>query len=175
MSWFIVDCESDGPYPPDFSMVCFGVVKVTANLVHTPRFYSGLIKPISTTFDPEALAISGFTREQHEAGEDPKEAMLKLEEFLSKNSSGRPVFVSDNPAYDFQWINFYTHKFTGKNPFGWSGRRIGDIYCGLEKNVFAQWKYLRETKHTHNPVDDAMGNAEALLKMSSRGIKIPLK
>src|SRR5262249_32096450 len=32
------------------------------------------------------------------------------------------VFVSDNPAYDFQWINFYFWRYFGMNPFGHSGR-----------------------------------------------------
>jgi hypothetical protein len=33
-------------------------------------------------------------------------------------------------------------------------------------------KRLRKTKHTHHPVDDAKGNAEALLKMMKQGLKI---
>ena len=41
------------------------------------------------------------------------------------------VFVSDNPAYDFQWINFYFWRYFGENPFGHSGRRIADFYAGL--------------------------------------------
>lgn len=175
MSWFIVDCETDGPIVPDYSLVCFGVVKLSEPIQTTPRFHSGLIQPVSEKWIPEALAVSGYTREEHLKGADPKEVMEKLDEFLSKHSTGRPVFVSDNPAFDFAPINYYFHHYLGKNPFGWSGRRIGDLYCGLEKNSFAPWKHLRETKHTHNPVDDAMGNAEALFKMSKRGLKIPLK
>jgi hypothetical protein len=46
-------------------------------------------------------------------------------------ADGRPVFVSDNPAFDFQWINHgFWHALRG-NPFGHSGRRIGDYYAGL--------------------------------------------
>jgi hypothetical protein len=30
------------------------------------------------------------------------------------------------------------------------------------------FKHLRVTKHTHNPVDDARGNAEALLYMINK-------
>lgn len=80
------------------------------------------------------------------------------------------VFVSDNPAYDWQWINFYFWKYFGKNPFGHSARRIGDYYAGLQGN-FGQtqnWKKLRKTKHDHNPVNDAFGNAEALIQLLSR-------
>lgn len=37
------------------------------------------------------------------------------------------------------------------------------------------FKHLRKTRHTHNPVDDAMGNAEALLHMKeAMGLEIRL-
>lgn len=84
--------------------------------------------------------------------------------WLSEVSKGRPIFVSDNPAYDWQWINFYFWRYTGGNPFGHSARRIGDFAAGLSGNFYAgqEWKSLRVTPHDHNPVNDAMGNAEAL-------------
>ena len=75
------------------------------------------------------------------------------------------VFVSDNPAYDWQFINHYFHKFLGHNPFGHSARRIGDFYAGLMHNWRApgrDWKKYRRTNHDHHPVHDAQGNAEAL-------------
>lgn len=81
----------------------------------------------------------------------------------------RPVFMSDNPAYDWQFINYYFHLFTKKNPFGWSARRIGDFYAGL-RNDFEDtqlWKRLRITAHDHNPVHDALGNAEAFRRMTA--------
>jgi len=45
----------------------------------------------------------------------------------------------------------------------------------MMKDSRASWKHLRKTKHTHNPVDDAMGNAEALLEMQKMGLKIDFK
>jgi hypothetical protein len=77
------------------------------------------------------------------------------------------VFVSDNPAYDFQWINFYFWRYFGENPFGHSGRRIADFYAGLVGDLRStqKWKRLRRTKHDHHPVHDALGNAEALIRL----------
>ena len=77
------------------------------------------------------------------------------------------VFVSDNPAYDFQWINFYFWRYFGENPFGHSGRRIADFYAGLMGDFRStqKWKRLRRTKHDHHPVHDALGNAEALIRI----------
>ena len=79
----------------------------------------------------------------------------------------QPVFVSDNVAYDWQWINFYFWKYQGANPFGHSARRIGDFYAGLvgDFRASSKWKKLRITKHDHNPVHDALGNAEAFRRI----------
>ena len=172
MSLIVVDVESDGAIPHKYSMVCFGAVVVEPSLEKT--FY-GQIKPISDEWQPEALAISNFTRAEHLTFDEPREVMLKFKDWIAASSNGKPVFISDNLAFDWQWINYYFHYFTGGNPFGYSGRRIGDIYSGLVKDYFAasKWKEFRRTAHTHNPVDDAKGNAEALLKIREMGIKFP--
>jgi hypothetical protein len=173
MSYFVVDVESDGEYPPDYSIVCFGVVRVDKDLQTT--FY-GEVKPISKLYKPDALAISGFNRKAHETFGDPFEVMPEFAQWLIEHSQGKPTFISDNLAFDWQWINYYLHKYAGSNPFGHSGRRIGDLYCGLMKNggVNGEWKRkYRITRHTHNPVDDAKGNAEALLTFRDKlGLKI---
>lgn len=74
---------------------------------------------------------------------------------------------SDNPAFDFQWINDGFWRHLGRNPFGHSARRISDFYAGLCGNVAKtqEWKALRITPHDHNPVHDAMGNAEGLARI----------
>lgn len=172
MSYYSVDVESDGQIPHKYSMVCFGAVKITPELDKT--FY-GQTKPISELWIPNALAISGFNREEHLNFDDPYIVMKNFSEFIEETTVGRPIFISDNNGYDFAWINYYFHTFIGSNPFGWSSRRIGDLYCGMVNDCHAKWKHLRKTKHTHNPVDDAMGNAEAVLKMKELGLKITLK
>jgi hypothetical protein len=65
--------------------------------------------------------------------------------------------------------------FLGANPFGFSSTDLGSLYKGLVKDAFVNFKHLRKTKHTHHPVDDARGNAEALLEMKEKmGLKIGL-
>jgi hypothetical protein len=171
MTYVIVDVESDGPVPPEFSMVCFGAVIFDEILNQT--FY-GQTRPISERFSPEALAVSGFSRQQHLTFDEPKTVMESFAEWLGKHSLGRPIFVSDNPAFDWQFINYYFHRFFGHNPFGFSARRIGDLYAGLVRDASkaSEWKKYRITTHTHNPVDDAKGNAEALRKFKELGLKI---
>ena len=170
MSYIIVDVEADGPIPSDYSMVCFGAVLLDDALDKT--FY-GRTRPISDRFVPEALAVSGFSREEHLGFPDPRETLEYFLAWIETHAQGHAVFVSDNVAFDWQFINFYFHHFLGKNPFGFSGRRIGDLYAGLMKDASkaTQWKKYRKTRHTHHPVDDARGNAEALLKFRELGLK----
>lgn len=169
MSYIVVDVESDGPIIGTHSMVCFGAVVVELSLSKT--FY-GQTHPISTKFNSEALAISGFSREEHKEFEHPRTTMEKFKLWLKENSKGRPVLISDNNGYDASWINWYFHRYLGENPFGWSSRRIGDMFCGFYNDPFYKWKKHRKTSHTHHPVDDAKGNAEALLYLQSRGFNI---
>lgn len=173
MSYFVVDIESDGPIPGDYSMICFGAVLVNDSLDKT--FYAQL-KPISEQYVPDALAVSGFSRDETLAFEDPKTAMLNFEAWIKEHSKGRPIFMSDNNGFDWMFICWYFHHFIGRNPFGFSSRRLADLYCGLEKDTFATWKHLRKTQHTHHPVDDAKGNAEVVLHMKNEmGLNISLK
>lgn len=167
----VVDVEADGPIPNMYSMVCFGAVVVEEPITRT--FY-GQTAPISDIWDESALAISGFTREQHDAFPHPSLTMERFKRWLDNLDADKFIFYSDNNGFDWQWINYYFHLYENGNPFGWSSRRIGDLYCGMKGDTRARWKHLRTTKHTHNPVDDARGNAEALLKMKQMGLKIKL-
>ncbi len=115
MSYFIVDVESDGPIPGDYSMISFGAVLVEPSLSQT--FY-GQLKPISDKWVPETLQISGFAREETLAFEEPTAVMNRFANWIAQNSDGRPLFISDNNGFDWQFINWYFHHFTGKNPFG---------------------------------------------------------
>jgi hypothetical protein len=165
----MVDVESDGPIPGDYSMVCFGAVVVEPELKRT--FY-GRLRPISEQYLPDALAVSGFTREECLAFDDPAETMHRFQQWLTTECRGRMILVSDNNGYDYQFINWYFHHFTGRNPFGHSSMNLGSLYKGLVKDTFVNFKHLRQTKHTHHPVNDARGNAEALLQMKDLGLKI---
>ena len=165
MSYIMVDIESDGPIPGDYSMVCFGAVVVDPALDKT--FY-GKIKPISDKWIPEALNVSGFSREDTLGFDEPKSVMEEFAEWIKENSKGRPFFISDNNGFDWQFINWYFHHFTGSNPFGFSSTNLGSLYKGVVKDTFKNFKHLRKTRHTHNPVDDAKGNAEALLAIKEQ-------
>ena len=98
-----VDCEGHGPAPTlnDDKLFEFGAV----------------IYPSRTTF--------------HGVGAT-KETFIKFADWIKQVCvpGWRPLFMSDNPAYDWQFINYYFRLFLGANPFGHSARRISDFYAG---------------------------------------------
>jgi hypothetical protein len=167
MTYVMVDIEADGPIPGDYSMISVGAIVVEPAL---DRVFSGRLRPISDRFVPEALAVSGATREETLTYEEPGPVMERFAAWV--RALKRPIFISDNNGFDWMFVCWYFHHFTGKNPFGHSSQNLGSLYKGLVKDAFASFKHLRRTAHTHDPVDDARGNAEALLQLKDLGLKI---
>jgi hypothetical protein len=172
MAYVMVDIEADGPIPGDYSMVCLGAIIVEPSLSRT--FY-GRLRPISEQWNAGALEVSGFSRDETLTFDDPKAVMTSFAHWLAQHGGKRTVFISDNNGFDWQFVNWYFYHFLGNNPFGFSSQNLGSLYKGLVKDTFLNFKHLRKTAHTHHPVDDARGNAEALLHMKDHlGLKIAL-
>lgn len=167
----MVDIESDGPIPGDYSMICFGAVAVDAQLDKT---CFRKLKPVSDRWIPDALKISGYTRDETLKFDDPSAVMFGFRDWLHSITKEKPVFVSDNNGFDWSFINWYFHHFVGGNPFGHSSMNLGSLYKGLAADTSKNFKGLRKTRHTHNPLDDAIGNAEALLYMKEH-LKLKIK
>lgn len=175
MSLFVVDVESDGPCPGLYSMISFGAVLLDGKQDKT---FLGKVEPLpGAKRNEEAAAISGVSREEHLTYPSCQFTMSAFKTWIVEvNEDSRAIMISDNPAFDWQFINYYFHLFCGGNPFGFSARRIGDIYSGLVKNFKASsdWKSFRKTKHDHNPVNDSLGNAEAIIAFCKQyNVKIP--
>jgi hypothetical protein len=79
--------------------------------------------------------------------------------------------VSDNAGFDWQFVNYYFHRFVGRNPFGFSPLSLTSLYKGFARDMRACFRRLRRTRHTHNALDDARGNAEALLALVEQGLR----
>ncbi len=145
-------------------MISFGAVPVEGNL--SESFY-GQCRPLpEANWVPEALAVSGHSREEVLGFEKAEAVMQRFVAWVDKVAGDRrPMFVADNNGFDWQFFNYYCHRFTHRNPFGYSSTNLNSLYKGLRKNLRTNIRHLRDTKHTHHPVDDARGNAEAFLKV----------
>lgn len=158
MTLIFVDCEAWGGCPATGDLTEFGAVAYPSMrtfhgvLVKTEPDPANPVCPMPKAKCSDAVRYTVFL------------AFLK---WIEENSDGAPVFISDNPAFDWQWINDGFWRSLGFNPMGHSARRIGDFYAGLvgDFSKASKWKKLRITKHDHNPVHDAIGNAEAFRRM----------
>lgn len=159
---YSLDVEADGPCPGLYSMLSFGLVP----LDDPSRAFYAELAPISERFEEGALNACGFTRQQTLEFTPADVVMARFLRWLENEpGAGRRVIWSDNPAFDWQFFNYYCHNFLGHNPFGHSARRIGDFTAGMacDPRETGSWKRLRTEKHTHNALDDARGNAGALV------------
>lgn len=171
MSYVMVDIEADGPIPGDYSMISFGAIVIdkgplavqTGQKLETTFF--GKLHPISDKFVPEALAPSGYTREETLTFSDPLTVMKNFDQWLHDHNQERPMFISDNNGFDWMFMCWYFWHFLNKNPFGHSSTNLGSLYKGAERNMHRNFKHLRITRHSHNPIDDSMGNSEAFLRI----------
>ena len=59
----------------------------------------GKVRPISGIWVPEALAISGFSREEHETFDEPVKVMKEFAEWIKSVSIGQPILISDNNIF----------------------------------------------------------------------------
>ena len=165
-------------------MISFAAWVIEPNL--TRFFDSGNMRPECEKFSEGAYKSIGMTREQHLAApfsieermfgfRDWCEGLIReryaadrqraSEQGRDVNAVKRPrcLMVSDNPGFDFQWMNFELLNKLNEQLLGHSARRIGDVWAGLRQRPYETmgWKKFRVAPHDHTPKNDALGNAQA--------------
>jgi hypothetical protein len=161
-----IDVEASGQAPLHGDMISFAAVVIEEGLDRT--FDSGNMRPECEHYWPTAYEAIGMTREQHLAAPHSiRDRILAFGDWLEGLQDRRLIMVSDNPGFDFQWMNFELMNHLGEQLLGHSARRIGDVWSGLRKRPgeTSGWQRFRVTPHDHKPLNDAMGNAEAWLEM----------
>lgn len=180
--YFSADVETDGPIPGPFSMLSFALVPAgTFDGGHFRRpnasikpFYAQL-RPISDTFEPEALAVNGLNREALKAtGAEPATAMAAATTWIHEHAGdGHPVLVAYPLSFDWSWLYWYFVRFTGASPFKYS--RCFDLKTAVavkfglpisQAGRNALPPTLRSSHaHTHHAVDDAREQAEIFARV----------
>lgn len=166
-----VDVETSGPVPGIYSLLSIGacVVSEPAQSIYLE------LQPDGLQHDPEAVAVTGLdlTKLKNE-GLAPQTAMLKLEQWLNQLCSAdqKVVFVGLNAPFDWSFINYYFHKYSGGNPFGFTALDMKAYYMGV---TGCRWKETKSSQMTarlkpqsapsHNALDDARFQAELFALM----------
>ena len=161
-----VDVETAGPIPGEFSLLSIG-----ACLIFDPDItFSCNIKPINDNADPAALAVAGLSLDElRQNGLEPNEAMTQFGEWISATveKGGKPVFVGFNAPFDWSFINYYFHKFSSDNPFGFTALDIKALYMGATGCTWSDTRSSKIAKHLkprlqgdHDALHDALYQAE---------------
>ncbi len=181
--YFSADVETDGAIPGPFSMLSFALVvagRFDGTRFEPPTSYEKTfyreLRPISTDFEPEALAINGLDREKLiREGADPSDAMTDASRWVdSMSEGGSPVLVAYPLSFDWSWLYWYFVRFSQQgSPFNHS--RCFDIKTAYAVKagvpIVASGRAtlapeLQSThKHTHNALDDAIEQAEIFGKL----------
>ena len=165
----LVDCESTGPTPYRSVLTEFGAVNFETSETFYARLWPFTPHPDNPALPVVADGAAPSIRVEIDGAEvaagTSDDVYALFAGWLHRVCGGlHPSFISDNPAFDFMWIADGFDRAALDNPFGFSARRIGDFAAGLSGNwkKHTGWKKYRKTPHDHNPVNDAMGNAQAL-------------
>ena len=155
--YFSVDVETSGPIPGEFSLLSIGACVVG----QLDQAFSCFLKPISTKADPQALAVTGLSLGQlQQDGLSPAEAMQQFGHWVEQQSIGTlPVFVGLNAPFDWSFVNYYFHRFLGKNPFGFTALDIKALYMGV---TGCRWQDARSSQMVRDLQPKHRGNHDAL-------------
>lgn len=161
-----VDVETSGPVPGEFSLLTIGACAVD----NPERTFSCRLKPIGDGADPEAMAVAGLSMDELRAcGLDPAAAMASLAAWLAELSAGKGklVFVGLNAPFDWSFVNYYFHRFSGENPFGFVALDIKAFYMGATgcrwdetKSSLMAARLRPAGRGTHDALEDAVYQAE---------------
>lgn len=180
--YFSADIETDGPIPGPYSMLTFALVPVATfdgqcflRISQRGRFTAEL-RPISTRFDEEALAVNNIDRSRLlREGKEPSEVMTAATEWVRRVARGmRPVLVAYPVAFDWSWLYWYFVRYSAKgSPFAHSAaydiKTAFAVKAGLPLSQAGRSKmpaFLRKgLNHTHEALDDAVEQGEIFARL----------
>jgi hypothetical protein len=176
--YFSADVETDGPIPGPYSILSFAIVyagSFDGLTFKRPENYDRVfyreLKPISNSFQKEALDVNGLDRERLcVEGMAPKQAMTEAFHWINANAGdAKPVLVAYPLSFDWTWLYWYFIQFCeAGSPFDYS--RCFDIKTAVAVKAGIPISEAGRSRldpslsskreHTHHAVDDAIEQAE---------------
>ncbi len=160
-----VDVETAGPIPGEYSLLTIGACRADDD----SRSFAIELKPINTNADPKALEVTGLSLDiLEDRGVAPEIAMRNFAAWVREEAGdATPVFVGFNAPFDWSFVNYYFHRFTADNPFGFTALDIKALYMGA---TGSSWHDTRSSqiakrlsptlKGDHDALHDAKYQAE---------------
>jgi ribonuclease T len=172
-----VDVETAGPIPGEYSLLSIGACDVDDQ----SQAFSIELKPINSNADPKALEVTGLSLvDLAERGVDPATAMAAFATWATGLAGDRRalVFVGLNAPFDWSFVNYYFHRFTGRNPFGFAALDIKALYMGVTGGSWADTRSSQMAKRLapehhgdHDALNDAKYQAELFRLVRALSVK----
>ncbi|HUQ34121.1 MAG TPA: hypothetical protein VM095_18515 [Pyrinomonadaceae bacterium] len=160
------DVETDGPVPGPHSMLSIGSAAYLADKTLVGTFSANLEMLPGASGHPDTML---WWETQGEAWaacrqnlQSPEQAMRDYVVWL-KGLPGKPVFVGYPVVFDYMFVQWYLHKFTGGSPFSFDAIDVKTYvmavlkkdYRDISKAVMPR-HWFDGLPHTHLALDDAV-------------------
>lgn len=176
------DVETDGPVPALHSMLSLASAAFRADGTLIDTFTANLETLPGASEHPETMLFWRKFPEawaaSRESPRPPAEAMRDYAAWL-RGLPGSPVFVAYPVVFDFMFVQWYLHRFTGSSPFTFVGLDIKSYAMAMLKIDFtevtktampARW-FDPTLPHTHKALDDAIEQGALFCKMLAENLK----
>jgi hypothetical protein len=170
------DVEADGPIPGPHSMLSFASAAFLddGTLLAT---YSANLEPLpGAAGHPDTMtwwASQPAAWEACRTATRPPEVVMPEYAAWVSGLAGRPVFVAYPAGFDFTFVYWYLHRFTGASPFSHSALDMKSFAMAILGSKFrdtakrmmpARW-FAAGRPHTHVALDDALEQGEMFVRM----------
>lgn len=185
-TYLSVDIEADGPIPGMYSMLSIGAaafqlekfqVQGSKGWRQVGMFKRNILPIEGAIQDPDTMQWWGTQPAAWKASTDGAiDATTAMKDFAAwvKGLPGPLVFVGFPVTYDFLFVYWYYVRFTGvKPPWSHSGLDIKTLAfdrmnCefkeSTKRNMPQRW-FRDAPKHTHDALDDAIGQGILLMNI----------
>ena len=178
-----LDIETDGPAPGLNNMLALGAAVFSRDGKPGPTWYSTLEPCVGAAAHPETAA---WWQTQPEAWAEvckdrrhPDEALPDFVAWLEGLGAKKLVAAAWPAAFDFAFVNYYCHRFVGRNPLGFAcldlrslaqGLTYSRGYYDLRENQMRQLQGQvdRTGLREHVAVDDAIEQGRLLVALLAR-------
>ena len=175
------DVETDGPIPGPHSMLSLGSAAYLADKTLLSTFTANLETLPGAHGHPQTLAWWETQPAAWAACRvDPQpvaEVMQRYAEWL-KTLPGKPVFVGYPVVFDYMFVQWYLHRFTGDSPFSFFALDIKTFAMAMLKINFRDTfkgnmprRWFDDLPHTHLALDDAIEQGALFCNMLAEHTK----
>lgn len=182
--YFVVDIETDGPFPGTHSMLNLSAIVTDENAVELDTFSVNLLPLDGAEGDAETLK---WWKSQGDVwlkitkdAQAPETAINAFADFV-RPYPGKRIFVGHPLIFDGQWVSYYMEKFLGQGLMAFhgvpdplffgAGIDLPSYVAGALDLDYAHCRHGRypaeiatDIAHTHFGLDDARGHADVFRK-----------